>query len=654
VRLPEAGENNLWYAHNESETVFVFVHGILSDSRSAWLNEDVEDQGPVFWPHLVDSDSTFRRPSIFLGGYATELASGPFGIRDAARDFYRRLSTVIEPAGAPLLAKKRILFIAHSTGGIVVRHMLSRRAVEFADKIVGLMLVASPSIGSRDADRLEWLAKRVGNRMGTELQWNHPFLEELDKDFKTLVYKRFIPCLRGVEALENHLIFPRWLGLLRKEVIVEAESAGRYFAEPDRLPGTDHFSAVKPRRVDHPVHVLLRDFFMSDFDRPCESAQQVAEAKKALEERLRRTETERDRAPEDQQFLQAQRRAQIQAMSALVAQQGDPEGPPNLGRALAELADGKTATARDLLAQRAAKMETAGLESLQQAAESYRHLGALAYLDDTDAALAAYQRATELDPDDPDGWNRLGRLRHRIGDLENAEAALQAVLRLGIASGSPGWQAVGCGNLGNVYRTWERFDQAAEMYEKAFEIDQRLGRRSGMANAYGSLGDIHRIRGDLEQAVDMYEKALELSRELGSQEGVARSYDGLASVLLMLEDFDLAEGLYQESLRLFEELRDEQGLAATYGNLGIVYQARDDFPRAIEMHEMALALNKELGHKHGMATNHINLGLVHKLSGDLSSARGAWTRARDLYAEVGVPTKVQQMEERLADLAESR
>ena len=71
------------------------------------------------------------------------------------------------------------------------------------------------------------------------------------------------------------------------------------------------------------------------------------------------------------------------------------------------------------------------------------------------------------------------------------------------------------------------------------------------------------------------------------------------------------------------------------------------------MYEKTLALHKELGSQEGMAINYANLGLVYKTRGELDRAEEAWTTARDLYAEIGVPRMVEQMEARLAELRDS-
>jgi pimeloyl-ACP methyl ester carboxylesterase len=97
----------------------VFVHGIFSDSRSCWLYKSpqrpAKDQ---YWPEIVRYDSRFDHPSIFLGGFYTALDSGPYGIPQAASELVEGLKL------NGVLDKKHIIFVAHSTGGIVTRYML--------------------------------------------------------------------------------------------------------------------------------------------------------------------------------------------------------------------------------------------------------------------------------------------------------------------------------------------------------------------------------------------------------------------------------------------------------------------------------------------------------------------------------------------------
>jgi tetratricopeptide (TPR) repeat protein len=135
-------------------------------------------------------------------------------------------------------------------------------------------------------------------------------------------------------------------------------------------------------------------------------------------------------------------------------------------------AQGAKAIFQEILDRKAAE----GAAANNEAAEAARHLGALAFYDNTQEALAAYQKAVVLDPSDASGWNELGLLLLRVGQLKEAGATQL----------------------------------------KALELDEALGSQEGMAADYGNLGIVYEDRGDLVQAEAMYKKALALYTEVGS------------------------------------------------------------------------------------------------------------------------------------------
>jgi len=256
--LPEVGRNNLWYRYSDSETVLIFVHGVLSDSRSCWLSAG---EGGTYWPRLVAEDSSFGEAGIYLGGYYTAVDAGRYEIRNAADELFSALN---RGGTSSVLARNRLIFVCHSTGGLVVRHILTTNDHLFLNKTVGLVLIASPSYGSRWANRARWLTSFYGHSIGKQLASGHWTVKEIDAQFKNLLNERRIPKLVGVEAYENHFIFHRkWLP--DKQVIVTEESVGRYFGSPILLRNTDHFSTVKPTSREHPSYELLGDFFEKHF-----------------------------------------------------------------------------------------------------------------------------------------------------------------------------------------------------------------------------------------------------------------------------------------------------------------------------------------------------------------------------------------------------
>src|SRR5262249_25117309 len=132
---------------------------------------------------------------------------------------------------SPPLNKKRIVFVCHSTGGIVVRYMLESNYAEFSAKEVGLVLIASPSYGSHLADTFKWISRLYHHKLSAQLEWANWSIQDLDDRFKNLIARKLIPNLQGAEAYENHFIIHRkWLP--SKRFVVEKLSAGRYFAAP--------------------------------------------------------------------------------------------------------------------------------------------------------------------------------------------------------------------------------------------------------------------------------------------------------------------------------------------------------------------------------------------------------------------------------------
>jgi len=255
-----------WHVLNESDLVMVFVHGIFSDSRSCWLHENAAS--PVYWPDIVKDDPRLQSPSIFLGGYTTALNAGAFSIKHAARMVCEALKRQDRAQHPPPIAKPRIVFVCHSTGGIVVRYMLDRYDEEFENKTIGLLLLASPSYGSVLANKLRLLAKFYNQQLGLQLQWGGESLQELDGRFKDLVNRRRTT-LFGMEAYEHYFVLRRRFNLLHwilppRRRVVDPLSAGRYFGDPKLLENTDHFTIVKPDGPSHPSHEFLVTF-MSDF-----------------------------------------------------------------------------------------------------------------------------------------------------------------------------------------------------------------------------------------------------------------------------------------------------------------------------------------------------------------------------------------------------
>ncbi|CAK8712998.1 MAG: Tetratricopeptide repeat-containing protein [Candidatus Electronema aureum] len=282
---------------------------------------------------------------------------------------------------------------------------------------------------------------------------------------------------------------------------------------------------------------------------------------------------------------------QIKALTEAITALSKTGAPvKSINEALQALQQGHTAQAQAIFAEVLRSKEAEGQKANKEAAAAAMHLGALAYMNNTKAALAAYQKAVQLDPDNADGWNELGHLFRRTGELSQAEEAYRKVLALGEAHQDKEKQAWAYGNLGNVAYTRGDLAQAEQMYKKSLEISEALGLKETTANQYGNLGNVYQTRGELDKAEEMYKKSLEISEALGLKETTANQYGNLGVVYKTRGELDKAEGMYRKSLEISEALGLKEATAAIYGNLGNVYQTRGELDKAEEMWKKSLNL----------------------------------------------------------------
>lgn len=246
-----------WFHHEKAQSTIIFVHGVLSDADSAW-------RGTAFWPDLVRADDRLPPFNIYLAGYHTGISAGRYSVADCARELLEALSI---PLGGhdPVMAGDEIIFVCHSMGGLVVRTLLTDSSHLFADKKIGLVLMASPSMGSRYANMLAPITKALGHSQGTGLQWEARDLISLDERFRQLLHQKRIPRLVGAEAQEHLGPIKTWIGKLFSPPIVPANSGSRYFGAPRLLGGTSHSTITKPSDYEAPCHRFLLRFLLEDY-----------------------------------------------------------------------------------------------------------------------------------------------------------------------------------------------------------------------------------------------------------------------------------------------------------------------------------------------------------------------------------------------------
>ncbi|KAK2853297.1 hypothetical protein FQN49_005207 [Arthroderma sp. PD_2] len=136
---------------------FIFVHGLGGGSRKTWsFSPDPKHYWPKEW---LGDDPEFRQVRIHSFGYRADWAEMGESVLNI-HDFGNSLLREVEGNPDIRRSKTKIVFVAHSMGGIVIKkaYILAREAPELKDlagRIHTLYFLATPHRGSDLAGLLE-------------------------------------------------------------------------------------------------------------------------------------------------------------------------------------------------------------------------------------------------------------------------------------------------------------------------------------------------------------------------------------------------------------------------------------------------------------------------------------------------------------------
>ncbi len=140
-------------------------------------------------------------------------------------------------------------------------------------------------------------------------------------------------------------------------------------------------------------------------------------------------------------------------------------------------------------------------------------------------------------------------------------------------------------NLGNVYDSQGRWEDAIAQYEQSLEICRSLGDRHGEGQTLSNLGEVYQSQGRWEDAIAQYEQSLEINRSLGDRHGEGQSLSNLGMVYQSQGRWEDAIAQYEQSLEISRSLGDRHGEGLTLRKLRLSILS----PRSIRQSHRILA-----------------------------------------------------------------
>jgi serine/threonine-protein kinase len=226
-----------------------------------------------------------------------------------------------------------------------------------------------------------------------------------------------------------------------------------------------------------------------------------------------------------------------------------------------------------------------------------------------------------------DAHARMGRIRHRLGESEDAETAygrardLYARLAADFPS-VPRYRlrlANSYNNLANLLQTKDGPEKTEPAYQASITILEQLATdfpkvplyRLELARGHQNLAALLEATGQYEPAKKAYHAALQMKKQLADDfpeepqygQSLALSYSNLANLLVSKGELEEAEKAYHDAITIQKQLVGQfpqeplyrKNLAQSQSSLGTVLEAKNDrHNEAKAAYEGAIAIQKDL------------------------------------------------------------
>ncbi len=238
-----------------------------------------------------------------------------------------------------------------------------------------------------------------------------------------------------------------------------------------------------------------------------------------------------------------------------------------------------------------------------------------------DEAIAEFEEAIKINPDDAKAHYNLGLTYDNQGRLDEAIAEYKEAIRLNPDDANAHL------NLGVAYADQGQLEEAIAEYQEAIRI------HPDYANAHFNLGLAYDEQGRTEEAIAEYQEAIRINPDDADAHlnlGVAYKKQGR---------FDEAIAEYQEALRINPDY------ALVHLNLGVAYADQGQLEEAIAEYQEAIRIHPDY------ANAHFNLGLAYREQGRTEEAIAEFETYLQLRPDASNRAEVEEEIERLKEQA---
>ncbi len=175
-------------------------------------------------------------------------------------------------------------------------------------------------------------------------------------------------------------------------------------------------------------------------------------------------------------------------------------------------------------------------------------------------------------------------------------------------------------NMGNVYTTQGRYDEAHDAFAIALAICSAFEDRVIEGQVLLRMGIMYSAQGRYDEAFEAYDASLVIKREFEDRIGEGSILNNLGIIYQRLRAHDEALEAYTKALAISREFKDRIREGNTLGNMGNVYQSQGRFDAAFDAHTESLEISREFKDRIGEGQSLAHLATLAEFMGDLPEA----------------------------------
>jgi ppGpp synthetase/RelA/SpoT-type nucleotidyltranferase/Tfp pilus assembly protein PilF len=172
-------------------------------------------------------------------------------------------------------------------------------------------------------------------------------------------------------------------------------------------------------------------------------------------------------------------------------------------------------------------------------------------------------------------------------------------LQINRDSGNRQGEANTLANIGYIYTSKEKYDEAIEYFTKALQINIEIGGRQGEANQLLNLGSTYRLLGDMTKAMEYCKQALKLHTKIFYKQGQANTLSMIGNIYADEGNYEEAAHVHLDSLKIYRSTNYKIGEIMQLNHLGLVSMKQNDTEQAILYFQRTLELCSSYEYKQG-------------------------------------------------------